>query len=262
MTFWVIGLLIPGVASTVSAVNFSVTIINMRAPGMTLLRMPMFVWMSLIMQFLLAFCVPGHHGGAGAAAVRPRLRHALLRLRSRGGDPVLWQHLFWLFGHPEVYILILPAFGIVSEILPVFSRKPLFGYQFDGVLGIAHRLPRLRRVGPPHVLGRHGPDREHGVRHLDDDHRHPDRREDLQLARDDVGRRSQFTTPMLFALGFVAMFIIGGLSGVMHASPPADHQQTDTYFIVAHFHYVLFGGAIFGLFAGMYYWWPKCSAAC
>ncbi len=148
---------------------------------------------------------------------------------SGGGDPLLWQHLFWLFGHPEVYILILPAFGIVSEILPVFSRKPLFGYAAMVFSGVLHRLPRLRRVEPPHVLHRHGPDRGHGLLARHDADRHPDRREDLQLDRHHLGRvASSYKTPMYFALGFIAMFIIGGLSGVMHASPPADLQQTDT----------------------------------
>jgi cytochrome c oxidase subunit I len=176
---------------------------------------------------------------------------------SGGGDPLLWQHFFWLFGHPEVYILILPAFGIVSEVLPVFSRKPLFGYAamvFSGVfiafLGFG--------VWSHHMFST-------GMGPLADTFfalttmliAIPTGVKIFNWIGTMWGGSLQYRTPMLFAIGFIAMFIIGGLSGVMHSSPPADLQQTDTYFVVAHFHYVLFGGSIFGLTAGAYYWWPK-----
>ncbi len=153
MTFYALGLLITGIASTAGAVNLAVTVVNMRAPGMTLFRMPPFVWMGLVVQFLLVFSLP---------IITVALFQLLFDRRwdthffdpTRGGQPILWQHLFWLFGHPEVYILILPAFGIISEILPVFSRKPLVRLPVRGVLRHRDRLHRLRRVGPPHVRGR------------------------------------------------------------------------------------------------------------
>ena len=174
-----------------------------------------------------------------------------------GGDPVLWQHLFWLFGHPEVYILILPAMGIVSEVLPVFSRKPLFGYQFVvfsgiaiGFIGFGVWAHHMFAVGLGPVANT-----AFGI--------------STMIIAIPTGVKIfnwlgtlwkgdvRLTSPMLFSLGFVGMFVIGGLSGVTHAVVPSDYQQTDTYYIVAHFHYVLFGGAIFGLFSGIYFWWPK-----
>src|SRR5207249_3238297 len=177
----------------------------------------------------------------------------------KGADPVLWQHLFWLFGHPEVYVLILPAMGIVSEVLPVFARKPLFGYPvvvFSGIAigfmgwGVwAHHMFAVG-LGPvansAFALSTMFIAVPTGVKIFN------------WLAtmwRGDI----HLKTPMLFSLGFIAMFTIGGLSGVTHAIVPADYQQTDTYYIVAHFHYVLFGGAIFGLFSAIYYWWPKMT---
>ena len=215
----------------------------MRAPGMTMMRMPMFVWMTLITQFLLVLAFPVITV-ALVLLMFDRNFGTNFFVPAGGGDPLLWQHLFWVFGHPEVYILILPAMGIVSEILPVFSRKPLFGYAvvvFSGVaigfLGFGVWSHHMFAVG-------HGPDRRRGLLARHDAHRGPDGREDLQLDRHALGRLDPASRRRCyFALGFIAMFIIGGLSGVMHASPPADLQQTDTYFVVAHFHYVLFGGS-------------------
>jgi cytochrome c oxidase subunit I len=174
-----------------------------------------------------------------------------------GGDPILYQHLFWLFGHPEVYILILPAMGIVSEILPVFARKPLFGYQFVvfsgiaiGFIGFGVWAHHMFAVGLGPVANT-----AFGI--------------STMIIAVPTGVKIfnwigtlwkgdiRFTTPMLFAVAFIGQFVVGGLSGVTHALVPADYQQTDTYYIVAHFHYVLFAGAIFGLFGGIYYWWPK-----
>ncbi len=256
MLFYSTGLLMAGIASTVSAVNLAVTIINMRAPGMTMFRMPVFIWMALVVQFLLAFSLPIITVGLFEALFDRRFGTHFFD-PAAGGDPVLWQHLFWLFGHPEVYILILPAMGIVSEILPVFARKPLFGYQFVVFSGIAIGFIGFG-VWAHHMFATGlGPvaNTAFGI-------------STMIIAiptgvkifnwlgtiwRGDI----RFTTPMLFALGFIAQFVVGGLSGVTHAVVPADYQQTDTYYIVAHFHYVLFAGAIFGLFGGMYYWWPK-----
>ena len=256
MTFYSTGLLITGIASTVSAVNLAVTIINMRAPGMTLFRMPVFIWMGLVVQLLLAFSLPIITVGLVELLFDRRFGTHFFD-PAAGGDPVLWQHLFWLFGHPEVYILILPAMGIVSEILPVFARKPLFGYQFVVFSGIAIGFIGFG-VWAHHMFATGlGPvaNTAFGI--------------STMIIAIPTGVKIfnwlgtlwkgdiRFTTAMLFAIGFIAMFVIGGLSGVTHAVVPSDYQQTDTYYIVAHFHYVLFGGAIFGLFGGAYYWWPK-----
>ena len=175
-----------------------------------------------------------------------------------GGDPLLYQNLFWIFGHPEVYILILPGMGIVSEILPVFSRKPLFGYSIVVFSGIAIGFLGWG-VWAHHMFAtRHRSGRGVGVRSLDDAHRDPDRREDLQLARRRCGAaRCGSRRRCCSRSASSRSSRIGGLSGVMHSIVPADTQQTDTYFVVAHFHYVLFGGLVFAIFGGFYYWWPK-----
>ncbi|MDP9387195.1 MAG: cytochrome c oxidase subunit I, partial [Actinomycetota bacterium] len=254
--FWVFGLQILGIASTVGAVNLIVTMLNMRAPGMTLMRMPVFTWMTLVSSFLILFAMPiitvalfllMFDRNFGAHFFDP----------AAGGDPVLWQHLFWLFGHPEVYILILPAMGMVSEILPVFSRKPLFGYPvvvFSGIaigfMGWGVWVHHMFAVGlGPVAISAFSISTMFiavptGVKIFN------------WLATTWRGSL-KFSTAMLFALGFVGMFTIGGLSGVTHALSPHDRQQTDTYYVVAHFHYVLFGGALFGIMGGIYYWWPK-----
>ena len=259
MTFYALGLVITGIASSAGAINLAVTVVNMRAPGMTLFRMPVFVWMGLVVQFLLAFSLP---------IITVALFEMLFDRRwgthffdpTAGGQPLLWQNLFWLFGHPEVYILILPAFGVISEILPVFSRKPLFGYQFVvfsgiaiGFIGFGVWAHHMFAVGLGPVANT-----AFGIT--------------TAIIAVPTGIKIfnwmgtmykgdiHFDSPMLFAVGAVAMFVIGGLSGVTHAVVPSDYQQTDTYYIVAHFHYVLFGGAVFGLFGAMYYWWPKVFA--
>jgi cytochrome c oxidase subunit 1 len=254
--FWVIGLQILGIASLAAAVNFFVTIVNFRAPGMSMMRMPMFVWMSFITQLLLLLAFPVITV-ALIYLMTDRVFGTHFYVPSGGGDPVLWQHLFWIFGHPEVYILILPSFGIISEILPVFSRKPLFGYAamvfsgaFIAFLGFGVWSHHMFATGM-------GPVADAVFSILTMLIAIPTGVKIFNWIGTVWGGSIRFATPMLFALGFIAQFIVGGLSGVMHASPPADLQQTDTYFIVAHFHYVLFGGAIFGLLAGAYFWFPK-----
>ncbi len=254
--FWMIGLQILGIASLAAGVNFFVTVLNLRAPGMKLMRMPMFVWMSFITQVLILLAFPVITV-ALILLMFDRFFGSHFYVPSAGGDPLLWQHLFWIFGHPEVYILILPSFGIVSEILPVFSRKPLFGYAamvfsgaFIAFLGFGVWSHHMFSTGMGPIA-----DTVFSLSTM------------LIAVPTGVkifnwigtiwGGSVQLRTPMYFALGFIAMFIIGGLSGVMHASPPADLQQTDSYFVVAHFHYVLFGGSIFALTGGAYYWWPK-----
>jgi cytochrome c oxidase subunit 1 len=256
--FWMIGLQILGIASLAAAVNFFVTIVNLRAPGMNLMRMPMFVWMSFITQVLLLLAFPVITV-ALFLLMFDRFFGSSFFVPAGGGDPLLWQHFFWIFGHPEVYILILPAFGIVSEVLPVFSRKPLFGYAamvFSGVfiafLGFGVWSHHMFATGM-------GPIADSFFALATMLIAIPTGVKIFNWIGTVWGGSLQLRPPMLFALGFIAMFIIGGLSGVMHSEPPADLQQTDTYFIVAHFHYVMFGGSIFGLTAGAYYWWPKMS---
>ncbi len=254
--FYAIGLLITGIASLVSAVNLAVTCLNMRAPGMSLFRMPVLTWMLLVTQFLLAFALP---------VITVAL---LLLLFDRqfdsqffdpeaGADPLLWQHLFWIFGHPEVYIIILPSFGIISEVIPAFSRKPIFGYSFMVFSGIAigfmgwgvwaHHM-FVSGIGPISVFAFSMATMFIAV---------PTGVKILNWLATMWGGKLNFSTAMLFAVGTVTMFTIGGLSGVTHSLAPADTQQTDTYSIVALFNYVIFGGGVLGLFAGVYFWWPK-----
>ena len=258
MDFYAVSIIVLGVSSMAAAFNFAVTIINMRAPGMTMLRLPVFVWMTLIVSFLLFTALPV-------------ITVALLELlfdrnfttnffsASNGGDPILWQHLFWVFGHPEVYILILPGMGIVSEVLPVFSRKPLFGYTAIVFAGIAiavmgwtvwsHHMFTTGLGTVPQIVFT-ASTMAIAV---------PTGVKVFNWIATMYGGNIRFTTSMYFAVAFIALFTIGGISGVMHASPPVDTQQQDTYFIVAHIHYVLFGGAVMALFSGMYYWWPKMT---
>ncbi len=254
--FWVVGLILLGIGSTTSAINFIVTIINMRCPGMSLLRMPVFVWMMLVIAFLTLFAIPV----VTVALIMvffDRNVGTLFFSPAHGGDPLLYQHLFWIFGHPEVYILILPGMGIVSETLPVFSRKPLFGYAIVVFSGIAigflgwgvwaHHM-FATGLGPVAISAFGLATMLIAI---------PTGVKIFNWLGTIWGGSIRLTTSMLFSLGFIAMFTIGGLSGVLHSIVPADTQQTDTYFVVAHFHYVLFGGLIFAVFAGFYYWYPK-----
>jgi cytochrome c oxidase subunit I len=254
--FFAVGLLIVGTASLISAINLTVTVLNMRAPGMTLMRMPVFTWMILITQVLLVFAMPVITVALVLLSM-DRLFGANFFNVALGADPLLWQHLFWIFGHPEVYIIILPAFGIISEVIPVFSRKPLFGYKFMVFAGAAigfmgwgvwaHHM-FASGIGAWSVAAFSVATMFIAV---------PTGIKIFNWLGTMAGGKLKFETPMLFAVGTVAMFTIGGLSGVTHAVAPADTQQTDTYYIVAHFHYVIFGGGVLGLFAGLYFWWPK-----
>ncbi|MCS5666907.1 MAG: cytochrome c oxidase subunit I [Dehalococcoidia bacterium] len=258
LDYWAISLLVMGASSVAGALNFIVTIINLRAPGMTMMRMPVFVWMTLITSLLLVLAFPVITVGLIELTMYRNFGTHFF-IPAEGGDPVLWQHLFWVFGHPEVYILILPAMGIVSEILPTFSRKPLFGYPFIvfsgiviGIMGWAVWSHHMFTVGLGPVAN--------SVFTIT-----------TMLIAVPTGVKIfnwigtlwkgsiEFTTAMMFALAFIALFIVGGLSGVSHAVSPSDFQQQDTYYIVAHLHYVLFGGSIVGIFAGTYYWFPKIT---
>src|SRR5918911_1691996 len=220
---WIFLIHLTGISSIVGAINFIATIHNMRARGMSWGRMPLFVWSILIYSYLLVAALP-----SVAAAVTMLLcdRHFGTAFFDPvgGGDPLLWQHLFWFFGHPEVYIMILPAFGMISEIIPVFSRKPIFGYGFVAASTVAIAALSLG-VWAHHMF-------TVGLGHLFD---------------------------LLFAAAFLVEFVIGGLSGVTFATAPIDWQMTDSYYVVAHFHYVLFGGTFFALMAAVYYWFPKMT---
>ena len=258
LDFWSLSLLVLGTSSVAAALNFVVTIINLRAPGMSLMRMPVFVWMTLITSILLVLAFPVITVGL-IELTMDRNFGTNFFIPSGGGDPVLWQHLFWVFGHPEVYILILPAMGIVSEVLPTFSKKPLFGYPFIifsgiviGMMGWAVWSHHMFTVGL-------GPITNSVFTITTMLIAVPTGVKIFNWIGTFWGGSIDLKTPMLFALGFVTLFIIGGLSGVSHAVSPSDFQQQDTYYIVAHLHYVLFGGSIFGLFSGIYYWFPKIT---
>jgi cytochrome c oxidase subunit 1 len=256
--FWLLGLQILGVSSLAAGFNFLTTVINMRAPGMHFMRLPIFTWAAFVTQFLIVLAFP-IITIALTFLMFDRFFGTNFYTVAAGADPLLWQHLFWLFGHPEVYILILPAFGLVSEVLPTFSRKPLFGYPvmvysliLIAFLGFGVWAHHMFAVGMGPIA-----DSIFGITTM------------LIAIPTGVkifnwlgtlwGGSIRFTTAMLFAIGLVALFTIGGISGIMHSSPPADLQQTDTYFIVAHFHYVLFGGSMMGIFAGIYYYFPKIT---
>jgi cytochrome c oxidase subunit I len=256
MTFYSLGLQMLGAASLAGAVNFIITIINMRAPGMTLMRMPVFIWMSLVTSFLLLFAMP-IIAVALFQLMFDRAYGANFFNPAAGGDPILWQHLFWLFGHPEVYIMILPAMGIVSDVLPTFARKPIFGYAAIVFAGIAIGFMGWGVWAHHMFTVGLGPVANAAFALSTMFIAVPTGIKIFNWLGTLWGGSIEFRPPLLFSLGFVSMFIIGGLSGVTHSIVPHDAQQQDTYYIVAHFHYVLFGGAIFGLFSGIYYWWPK-----
>jgi len=245
-----------GISSVLGAINVIATILNMRAPGMTLLKMPLFVWTWLITAFLLLAAMPVL---AGAVTMLLTDRHFGTHFfdAAGGGDPVMFQHVFWFFGHPEVYILILPAFGITSQIIPTFARKPLFGYEsmvyatasiaFLSFIVWAHHM---FTVGMP-LAG------ELFFMYSTMMIAVPTGVKVFNWAATMWKGSMTFETPMLFSIAFVMLFTIGGFSGLMLAIAPADFQYQDTYFVVAHFHYVLVSGAVFSIIAGVYFWLPK-----
>jgi len=245
-----------GISSVMGAINVIVTIFNMRAPGMTLLKMPLFVWTWIITAFLLVAAMPVL-AGAVTMLLTDKFFGTSFFSASGGGDPVMYQHIFWFFGHPEVYIMILPAFGIVSQIIPTFARKPLFGYEsmvyatasiaFLSFIVWAHHM---FTVGMP-LTG------ELFFMYTTMLIAVPTGVKVFNWVATMWRGSMTFETPMLFALSFVILFTIGGFSGLMLAITPVDFQYHDTYFVVAHFHYVLVTGAVFGIIAGVYYWLPK-----
>ncbi|MFI2489211.1 cytochrome c oxidase subunit I [Promicromonospora kroppenstedtii] len=252
---WAFGLALGGFGTILGAVNFITTIITMRAPGMTMFRMPIFTWNTLITSLLIIMAFPPLAAALFALGADRRLGAQIFN--PENGGAILWQHLFWFFGHPEVYIMAVPFFGIVSEVLPVFSRKPLFGYTglvyatiAIGALSMtvwAHHMYVTGAVVLPFFAFT------------------------TMLIAVPTGvkffnwigtlwrGKLTFETPMLFAIGFLVTFLFGGLTGVILASPALDFQLSDSYFVVAHFHYVLFGTVVFAMFAGFYFWWPKMT---
>ncbi|MFE0559321.1 cytochrome c oxidase subunit I [Paenibacillus sp. NPDC058910] len=254
--FYTIGLQIAGLGTLIGGINFLATIITMRAPGMSFMRMPMFTWTAFITSAMILFAFPAVTVGLVLLSF-DRLLGANFFDVAAGGSPVLWQHIFWIFGHPEVYILILPAFGIISEVIPTFSRKRLFGYSsmvfatiliaFLGFMVWAHHM-FTTGLGPVANALFSIATMLIAV---------PTGIKIFNWLFTMWGGQIRFTSANLFAIGFVPTFVMGGVTGVMLASAPADFQYHDTYFVVAHFHYVIVGGLVFGLFAGLHYWWPK-----
>jgi cytochrome c oxidase subunit 1/cytochrome c oxidase subunit I+III len=256
--YWILGLLVLGISTVTSALNLITTIVNLRAPGLTIRLLPLFVWMNLINSFLVLLALPALNASLVMLFV-DRFLGARFFVAQQGGSPILWQHLFWAFGHPEVYIMVLPAFGIISEVIPVFSQKPIYGYGFIAASTVA--IAFLSYGVWVHHMFTAGLSRvmyyvfaassmliavPTGVKIFN-------------WIATMWGGAIRFTTAMLFATAFLIEFTVGGLSGVAFATVPIDWQTTDTYFVVAHFHYVLFGGTAFALFAGAYYWFPKIA---
>ena len=256
--YWIIGLLGIGVGTLTAGINLIATIVCLRTEGMTFGRLPLFVWMTMVTGFLIVLVIPVLNAGL-VMLLFDRLLNANFFKPSTGGSAVLWQHVFWTFGHPEVYIMVLPAFGMISEVVPVFSGKPIYGYEFVAASGVAIAFLSLA-VWAHHMfavgLG-HPADLFFAISSMAI--AVPTGVKIFNWTATLYGGRLRFTTSMLFALGFLAMFTIGGLSGIAFAAVPIDWQLTDSYFVVAHFHYVLFGGTAFGVFAGVYYWFPKIT---
>jgi cytochrome c oxidase subunit I+III len=256
--FWVLGVMFQTIATTVGAINFIVTIFKLRAPGMSIERMPLFAWNILVTSFAVIFGYPPLTA-ANIMLEADRLFGTRFFDAAHGGSPLLWQQLFWLFGHPDVYIIFLPAVGIVSSVIPVFSRRPMVGYSWvvlatvtTGIVSFGVWLHHMFATGLPLLaLGFFGAASTiiavpAGVQYV------------AWIATIWLGK-PVFKTAFLFVLGFLSLFVLGGVTGVMFAMVPFDQQVTDSYFVVAHFHYVLFGGSVFPIFAGLYYWMPKMT---
>ncbi|MGM7701033.1 cytochrome c oxidase subunit I [Pseudalkalibacillus sp. Hm43] len=254
--FYVLGLQISGAGTLMGGINFLVTIINMRAPGMTFMRMPLFTWTAFVTSGLILFAFPALTIGF-FLLMFDRIFEANFFDANMGGNAIIWEHIFWIFGHPEVYILILPAFGIISEVVATFAKKRLFGYSamvfatvligFLGFMVWAHHMftvglgPVANSIFAVATMAIAIPT---GVKIFN-------------WIFTMWGGRNRFTTANLFSVGFIPTFVMGGVTGVMLAAAPADYQYHDSYFVVAHFHYVIVGGLILGLFSGLYYWYPR-----
>ncbi|WP_407670373.1 aa3-type cytochrome oxidase subunit I [Ornithinicoccus halotolerans] len=252
---WVMGLALSGFGTIMGAVNFITTIMCMRAPGMTMFRMPMFTWNVLITSLLVIMVFPVLATALfGMAADRMFGAHVF---DPSNGGAMLWQHLFWFFGHPEVYIIALPFFGIITEIIPVFSRKPLFGYKT--LVFATVTIGALSATVWAHHMYATGAVLLEFFAIMSMLIAVPTGIKFFNWIGTMWGGKLSFETPMLWAVGFLVTFLFGGLTGVILASPALDFHLTDTYFVVAHFHYVVFGTVVFAMFAGFYFWWPKLT---
>jgi cytochrome c oxidase subunit 1/cytochrome c oxidase subunit I+III len=256
--FYALGLLFLGISTTAGAVNFIVTILKLRAPGMSINRMPIFCWAVLATSISIVFAIPSLSVATGLLELQREWGFHFFDTAG-GGDPVLWQHLFWIFGHPDVYIIFLPAVGIVSTIVPVFSRRSLVAYDWvalatmaTALLGFGVWVHHMFAVGLPQVSLTFFAAASTIIAI-------PSGIQVFAWLATMLKGRPVIRTPFLYVLGFLVTFVIGGLSGVMFAAIPFDQQVTDSYFVVAHFHYVLFGGAVFPIFAGIHYWFPKIT---
>jgi cytochrome c oxidase subunit I len=252
---WVMGLWMVGLGTILGGVNFVTTIFCMRAPGMTMFRMPIFTWNILVTSLLVLIAFP-IFAGALLALEADRALGAHIFDPANGG-PILWQHLFWFFGHPEVYIIALPFFGIITEILPVFSRKPIFGY--TGLVGATLTIAALSVAVWAHHMFVTGAVNLPFFSFMTFLIAVPTGVKFFNWIGTMWGGSLSFDTPMLWAVGFLVTFLFGGLTGIILASPPLDFQLSDSYFVVAHFHYVVFGTVVFAMFAGFYFWWPKMT---
>jgi cytochrome c oxidase subunit I len=252
---WIVGLVLSGLGTILGGVNMITTILTLRAPGMTMFRMPIFTWNILITSLLVILVFP-LLAAALLALLADRLLGAHVYDPATGG-PLLWQHLFWFFGHPEVYIVALPFFGIITEVIPVFSRKPLFGYK--GMVGATIAIAVLSMsVWAHHMFGT-GQVLLPFFSFLSFLIAVPTGLKFFNWIGTMWRGQLTFESPMLFSIGFMVTFLFGGLSGVLLASPPIDFHVTDSYFVVAHFHYVLFGTIVFAVYAGVYFWFPKMT---
>jgi cytochrome c oxidase subunit 1 len=250
---WAIGLVIGGLGTILGAVNMTTTVLTLRAPGMTMFRMPIFTWNILVTSLMVLMVFPPL--AATLLALEADRRLGAHVFDSATGGPLLWQHLFWFFGHPEVYIVALPFFGIVTEVIPVFSRKPLFGYK--GMVFATLAIAGLSMTVWAHHMFATGQVLLPFFSFLTFMIAVPTGIKFFNWIGTMWRGQLTFETPMLFAIGFLTTFLLGGLSGVILASPPLDFHVNDTYFVVAHFHYVLFGTIVFAVFAGVYFWFPK-----
>jgi cytochrome c oxidase subunit 1 len=252
---WVMGLAVSGIGTILGGVNFITTILCMRAPGMTMFRMPIFTWNVLLTSILVLLAFPPF--AAALLGLQADRRFGALIFAPENGGAMLWQHLFWFFGHPEVYILALPFFGIVTEILPVFSRKPVFGYK--GLIAATIAIAALSVAVWAHHLYATGQVFLPFFSFMTFLIGVPTGVKFFNWIGTMWGGSVSFDTPMLWVLGFLITFLFGGLTGIILASPPLDFAVSASYFVVAHFHYVIFGTVVFAMFVGFYFWWPKMT---
>lgn len=256
--FWALGLLVSGIGSLTGGINLVTTVLAMRCPGMTLRKLPLYTWMAFWANVQIIFALPPLTAGLIMVLLDRNLGAHFFDAQA-GGSPYLWQHMFWFFGHPEVYILVLPAFGMLSDVIPVFSRKVIFGYEFVAASTVAIAFisfgvwaHHMFAVGMSRTVDIYfaAASLLVGI---------PTGIKTFNWLATVYGGRWLMAAPMLFSLGFLSMFVIGGLTGIMLAVVPVNYQLTDSYFVVGHFHWVIIGGTLMGLFAGSYYWYPKVT---